>query len=135
VRPSVDSGRHRGEGHGLGPELVRDPQRLGVTGRQDRRPVLGGGVDRAHGVDHPSGRELARGGRHRLAGRQAARVAARPHLAARRQDRRAAATVDRPVHSAAAEQGRVRRVDDGIGPLRGDVADLQGDPHVCEFSR
>ena len=36
-------------------------------------------------MDHPPGRELAGGGRHRLAGRQPVRVAGRPHVAAGRQ--------------------------------------------------
>jgi hypothetical protein len=54
-------------------------------------------------------------------------------VAARGQDLRAAAPVDRPVHTATAEQRRIRRVHDRVDRLRGDVALDERDLHgTCD---
>src|SRR5262249_36006441 len=86
-------------------------------------------VHRAHGVDHPAGAEVTAGGGGRLPGGQAVAVAGGSQFAALGEDGGAAAAVNRPIHAAAAEQGRVGGIDDGGGLLAGDVAELQRDPH------
>jgi hypothetical protein len=82
-------------------------------------------------VDHPPRGQPARRGGHRLAGGQAAAVGPGAQLAARGEDLRAATPVDGAVDPAAAEQRRVRRVDDGVCLLLGDVAELEYDPHAA----
>jgi hypothetical protein len=67
-------------------------------------------------VDHPACRQLAGGGRLRIAGRAPA------ERAAFLEDRRPARVVDRAVDPAAAEQRRVGRVDDRVDVLTRDVA-------------
>ena len=90
-----------------------------VLGRRPHRP------DR---VDHPArGKQPGRRG-DRLPGRQPLAQVPGPQRAARREDLRAAAPVDGAVDPAAAEQGGVRGVDDGVHDALGDVAGLQGDP-------
>ena len=71
---------------------------------------------RADGVDHVPRGKLPRAGRLRVSGLAAAEP---PAL---REDRRAARAMDRTVDAAAAEQRGVRRVDDRVDALRGDVA-------------
>jgi hypothetical protein len=51
-------------------------------------------------------------------------------FAAGGEDRGAAAAVDGAVHSAAAQQRGVRRVDDRVHPLPGDVPEHELDPHA-----
>jgi hypothetical protein len=80
-------------------------------------------------VDDPARREVAGGRRHGPADRQATAVVPGPQRAALRQDRRAALAVDRAVDAAAAEQRRVRGVDDRVHAFGGDVARDQFDSH------
>jgi hypothetical protein len=84
-------------------------------------------------VDHPSGRQVARGRRHRLARWQAVAEVTGPQLAAGRQDRRAAPAVDRAVHPAAAQQRGVGGVHDRVHLLLGDVALHCHDVHVTSL--
>ena len=118
-----------GKRHGAGAEFTGDPQRGAVARGEQRRAVLIMGPHGADSMDDPPGRQLARGGRDRLADGQAVGVRAGPQFPARGQDRRAAAAVDRPVHAPAAEQRPVRRVDHRIDLLLGDVTADQRDPH------
>ena len=106
------SGRDGGEGDGPGAQLVGDPQRLAVAGRQQLRAVLVAVVRRADGVDDPARVETARGGGDRLSGE--ALAVPGTQLAAGREDRGASAAVDGAVDSAAAEERGVRRVDDRV---------------------
>jgi hypothetical protein len=125
----VDTAGHRGKRHSLGAELVGDPERGGVARPEQRGTVRVPRPDGPDGVDDPPGGELARGRRDCRADGQAIPVRACPQFPARGEDRRAATTVDRPIHAPATEQGRVGRVDHRIDMLLGDVTDRQRDPH------
>jgi hypothetical protein len=81
-------------------------------------------------VDHEAaGQPPGRRG-HRLPGRQAIRVAGGPQLPAGGEDLRPAAPVDRAVHATTAEQRGIRRVDDSVDLLLGDVAAHQFQAHT-----
>src|SRR5215212_7424203 len=56
-RPTVDAGRDRGKGYGRRPEFVRDGKRVAEAVGKQLRLVLGLGVGRPDGVDHPAGLE------------------------------------------------------------------------------
>ena len=80
--------------------------------------------DRPHGVDDDLRRQVACNRYHGLTCRAAVRV----QLAALGQYRRSARAVDRAIHTAAAPQAGVGRVDDGVDLERRDVA-------LIEFER
>lgn len=88
-----------------------------LTGRIQR-----GRVDRPHGVDHPPGRQVPPGSGYRLTGGQAGRVVVPPDRPALLQYRRTTSPVDRSIHAATTQERRVRRVNDGVDVLKGDVA-------------
>ena len=117
-RIAVRAGRDRGKRDGCAPELGRQLDRAPVARReQPRLPCIAAAPDRADGVQHIARRQVAAAGRLHVPGVAAAK------RAALREDPGAAGAVDRSVDTAAAEQRRVRRVDDGVDVLRGDVAE------------
>ena len=78
-------------------------------------------VNGADGVDDVARSEIAAARYHCFACRQALLKLRAPNLAALFQNPRAARNVNRAVNAAAAEQGRVRGVDNGINVLARDV--------------
>jgi PPOX class probable F420-dependent enzyme len=120
-RPAVHAGGDRRERHAFRAELGRNRERGAVAVGEQFGAVLGGGMHRPDGVDHPRSGQLARSGRHRLPGRQTVGILRRAQLAARGEDLRPAAPVDRAVYAATTEQRGVRRVHHRVGLLRGDV--------------
>lgn len=88
---------------------------VSIGAREQGRLVALRVVDGAHGVDHEAGPELAGAGDDRAAHRAA------PDAPALRQDLRPAPGVDGAVDTLSAEQVRVRRVDNRVRVLIGDV--------------
>src|SRR5215210_6966303 len=134
-RPSVDTGRDRRDGDARRAELLGDPQGLAVGRGQHRAAVLGGRPDRAYGVDDPPGGQLTGCGRDRLAGRQPAAEVSYAQGAALGEDLGTTTAVDRTVDAPTAEQRGVRRVDDGVDVLLGDVTVHGGDVHAPSIPR
>ena len=126
-RPPVDAGGHRRKRDGLGAEFISHPQRLPIAGREQLGAVLGTAVHRTDGVDHPAGRQLSGGSGDRLAGRQTLRIPAGPQFPALRQNRRAAAAVNRAIDPTPAEQCAVGGIHHCVDVLFGDIALHQGD--------
>src|SRR5919201_3108283 len=116
-REAVDAGADRREGDRPDAALARDRERVPVAARQQLRLALAAAVpDRPDGVDHPGGRQPVAAGDLRLAGRAAAEPTALL------EQLRPGGAVYRAVDAAAAEQAAVRRVDDRVDALLGDVA-------------
>ena len=116
-RVAVDAGADAGKGDR--PDAVGDRELEGIpiAGSEQRRLALAAAVpDRAHGVDHVTGRQSVALGDPGLAGRAAA------DFSAFVQELGPGGTVDRAVDPAAAEQTLVGRIDDRINRLAGDVA-------------
>ena len=123
ARVAVEAAGDRGKRDRPGTELARHLERPAVAGREQLRLALVSSAP--HGPDGVH--DVPRGqlpGRRRL-GVAGLAAAEQPAL---REDRRAAGPVDRTVHPAAAEQRRVRRVDDHVDRLFGDVAADGFDP-------
>jgi hypothetical protein len=98
-----------------------------VAGRKNRRPIRGCGVDRPHGMDHPSGVQAAGCRRDRLTSWQTVGVYTVTKGSALGQDLRSTTAVDGAIDAAAAKQGGVGRVDDGVDHLVGNVTFDEGD--------
>ena len=81
------------------------------------------------GVDHPAGGQPEPGGRDGVPDGQPVRQRGPAQLPARGQQLGPGGGVDRAVDSPAAEQGRVRGVDDDVDVLRGDVPEDGLDQH------
>ena len=115
-RIAVHPGRDRREGDRAAAERRRELERAPVARREQLRLTLAAAPPhRADRVDHVAGAQAPRTRRLRVSGRAAAEE---PALG---EQRRARSAVDRAVHPTAAEQARVRRVDDRVGVLLGDV--------------
>ena len=99
-----------------------------VARGEQRSRLLVVAVDRADGVDHPSGIQCASRGRHRSPGRKALGPFGFADLPALLEDRGTAAAMDRTVHPAAAQETGVRGVHDRVDVLFGDVALEENDP-------
>src|SRR4051794_10594815 len=113
----VGAGRDRREGEGPAAELVSQLDRARVTGSEQLCLAGSAAVpDWADGVDDVTCRQVSGPCRLRVA-----RLAA-PEPAAFLQDGGAAGAMDRSVDPAAAEQARVRGVDDRVDVLLRDVA-------------
>lgn len=76
----------------------------------------------AHGVNDPLAWQPTGGGRHRLADRKPVRVAPGPEPSALIENLRTSSAVDRAIHPATAQEGRIRCIDNGVERLDGDVA-------------
>jgi hypothetical protein len=100
-----------------------------VTCGEIARRVRRLGVNRPHRVDHPARRKIAARGRDGVPRRQTPAVALGAQALAGFEDRTAAATVNGAVDPASAEEGRIRRVDDDVDFLLGDVAFDDLDTH------
>src|SRR5690606_35081663 len=98
-----------------------------------RLALIAAPPDRSDRVDHPFRRQFTCRRGDRLAGRESVGVAGPTDLAARLQDRWAAAAVDRAVHAAPAEEAGVRRVDDRVDLLLRDVALDQAERSVADL--
>src|SRR5437764_2971012 len=97
-------------------ELVRQSDRPPVArGEEVSFSLLPTTPDRADRVDHPACGKLAAARCLRVAGLAATEAAALL------QDRRPTRTVDRAVDATAAEEAGVRRVDDRVDLLRGEI--------------
>ena len=131
-RVAVDAGRDRGE---------RDPRVTGLVGELDRAPVAGrqqlrlarraAAPHRPDRVDHVPHRQVAGAGELRVAGLAAAEPRHSSSSAG------PGGAVDRPVHATAAQQRRVRGVDDRVRlrVLR-DVSAMQRYPsHAARYVR
>ena len=106
---AVDTGGNQGKGHALAVVLVRKLQRVFVAGGQ-QLPLAMMTIlpDGACGVDDVFARQAIPAGDLRFAGSASVQ---RPALLKQLRSR---GTMDRAVHTAAAQQGRVGGVDDGI---------------------
>src|SRR5699024_12501249 len=81
-------------------------------------------------VNHPTRGKVTRGGGHRLPGRKSLYVPRGAQLPTFLENLRAALPMDRPVHTSAAQERTVGRVDDRVHGLPGDVALNPGDACV-----
>src|SRR2546427_11407456 len=116
-RKAVHAARDRREREARESALGRERQRVAIARRQQRVFVLAAAApDRADRVDDPARRQGVTARQPHLAGRTAAEPAALLPQA------RAGCAMDGAVHAAAAEQARVRGVDEGVDVERGDVA-------------
>src|SRR5690606_25687219 len=120
--PAVDAGAHGGEGHRARPHGVRDVERAGEAGGEQRRVGLTAVPVRPHRVDHPPGRQVVPGGGHRLPDRQPVGQLGAPQLHALLEQPWTGGAVDRAVDPAPTQEGGVGGVDDGVDVLAGDVA-------------
>ena len=115
-RIAVHPGRDRREGDRSAAERHRELERAPVARREQLRLALAAASPhRADSVDHVARTQVPRTRRLRLSGRAPAEE---PALG---EQRRARGAVDRAVHPTPTEQARVRRVDDRVGVLLGDV--------------
>jgi hypothetical protein len=122
-RVAVRAGRDRGEGDGAAAEPGRELDRAPMYRREQLGlAVIPAAPDRADRVDHVSRRKVAGA---RCLGVAGVAAAESPAL---REDRRPARAVDRAVDAASPEQRRIRRVDDRVHFLLGDVTDLEPNP-------
>ena len=122
-RIAVDARRDRRERDRAATELHGDLERAAVTRGQERGLARVAALpDRPDGMDHVSRREVAGRRRLRVAGLAASEE---PRLG---EDRRPAHAMDRPVDASAAQERRVRGVDDRIDLLLRDVALHELDP-------
>ena len=111
-RIAVDAARDRREGERARAELRGHLERAPVARRQQLGLALSAPApDRPDRVDDPPCRQPSAGRRLRVADAAAAQE---PALL---ENRVTAGAVDRPVDAAAAEQARVRRVDDRVDGL------------------
>ena len=124
-REGVDPAADRREGDRPRPGFHGELQRAAITrGQQLRLAVLAAVPHRADGVDHVARRQVVAAGQSDLAGRTAAE---RPALL---EQLRAGGAVDRAVDASAAEQRRVRGVDDGVDLQSRDVVFDDPDPRA-----
>lgn len=131
----VDTGADVGEGDRFYSVLRRQPERIAIGIRQQFFfAVMAAVPDRAYGVDDIFGGQVAAGGDDGFAGGAAALFGA--DRAAFFQDRGAAGTMDGAVYAAAAEQGAIGGIDDGIDFHFCNVAleEVDAGGHVNEYS-
>src|SRR6267378_7854 len=129
-RKAVHAARDRREREARKPAAGGERQRVAITRRQQGVLVVGAAVpDRAHGVDDPARRQRVAVGEAHLAGRAAAEPTA---LLEKPGSGRA---VDGAVHTAAAEQARVRGVHDRVHVEAGDVVAPESDAPARALAR
>ena len=116
LRVSVDPGGDQRKGDGFTAGLLRKPERFPVAGGQQAGLPMGAAPpDGTDGMDdEPAGKAVAPG-HFGLPGPAAVQGAAF------RQQLRSGGSVDRAVHSPAAQQGRIGGIDDGIHLHPGDI--------------
>src|SRR3989454_5729701 len=116
-RIAIGAGAGRRDRDRLDPLLIREPQRVDVAvAQQLRLPALPAPPHGTHRVDDVLRRQAVAPRDSRLSGWAAADS---PALF---QQLGAGGAVNRPVHASATQERRVRRVDDGVQSLLGDVA-------------
>jgi hypothetical protein len=126
-RVTVRAGRDRWKRDCPRAQFVGNLQRFAVARREHRRLIDRPVVNRSHCVNHPLRWQPPGRRRDGLPRRQPLRKAVAAKRAALLQNLWPTAAMDGAVDAAAAEQRRIRRVDDGIDSLLGDVAPKQCD--------
>ena len=116
VRACRDRGK-RQRGKSL---LVGQPHGFAVTACQSfSLAVLAAAINRTHRVNDVFCGKLSAGSDHGLSSGQRSNPA--DDLAAFGQDRRASCTMNRAIHSASAQQGRIRGIHNRVGGFFGDI--------------
>ena len=129
-RIAIGAGGDQGEGHGFALLLFGQGKAFAVAGSQKLPLTAMAAVPHgAHGMDHVPAGQVIGGGDFGIAGPAAAQSAAF------RQKLRPGGSVDGAVHSAAAQQGFLGGVDDGVHLHFGDIVSDDGKGHnAASFS-
>jgi hypothetical protein len=127
---SEDAGRNRGERHRFEIVVTAKLDRTAITrGELLILPTIAAVPDRSDGMDHmPRWKEISLGDLG-VAG------LATVELTALSQQLGPGRIMDRAIDAASAEQGRVRRVDDGVNAQRGDVGNNDFQPRLADQAR